>query len=189
MILMKILLTSTGLESQLFADYFVNALKTEASKAKVIFIPTAAIDEEAKNMVPLCMDDLIRCNISSENILTYDLDYLLTYEEGKNFDAVYICGGDTKYLLDRINKIGFASVLSKLLSEGMFFVGVSAGSQICGENYPHNLGYVQRKMEFHCETGSSTGDVNWDGPILLTDSQALVINGEDWKIIDSQELS
>jgi dipeptidase E len=179
---MKMILTSTGLKSQLFRDFFIKSLKHDVSEAKVIFVPTAAIDDEAKGKLPSCMDDLQKLGISPDNILTYDLDYLLSYEEGITYDAIYFCGGSTKYLLERINEIGFAPVLKKMLSNGQFFVGVSAGSKICGDNYPGNLGYLHRNIELHCETGSPCGKVTWQGTILLTDTQAMFVEGNDWEI-------
>jgi peptidase E len=179
---MKMILTSTGLKSQLFRDFFLRNLKHDASAAKVIFVPTAAIDDEAKSKLASCMDDLLKAGISPSNILTYDLDYLMSYEDGIAYDAIYFCGGSTKYLLERINEIGFAPVLSKLLSDGQFFVGVSAGSKICGDNYPDNLGYLHRNIELHSDTGSPCGKVDWQGTIFLTDTQAMFVDGDDWEI-------
>ena len=180
---MKMILTSTGLKNQLFRNYFIDNLKHDVSEAKVIFIPTAANDDEAKSKLPMCMSDLIESGISPKNILTYDLDYLLSYEEGIAYDAIYFCGGSTKFLLERINDIGFAPVLSKMLSDGVFFVGVSAGSKICGDNYPGNLACLHRNIELHCKEGSPCGKVTWQGTILLTDTQAMFVNGDDWEIV------
>jgi dipeptidase E len=183
---MKMILTSTGLKSGLFRDYFLRSLKNDASEAKVIFVPTAAIDDEAKSKLPGCMEDLLKSGISAENILTYDLDYVMSHEDLAAYDAIYFCGGSTKHLLERINEVGFVPVLRQFLSNGHFFIGVSAGSKICGDNYPGNLGYLHRNIELHAETGSPTGKVSWQGTIFLTDTQAMFVDGDDWEIFDGE---
>ncbi len=181
---MKLILTSTGLKSQLLQETFSKNLKRTVSEAKVIFVPTAAIDDEAKSKLPSCMEDLTNAGIVPENILTYDLDFLLKYDDAINYDAIYFCGGSTKYLIERINLIGFAPVLKKLLESEQLFVGVSAGSKICGDNYDGNIGVLKRNIELHCDSGSPCGEVTWEGTVFLTDNQALIISGDEWEILE-----
>jgi peptidase E len=181
---MKLILTSTGLKGQLFQDLFKKNLKHSVSDAKVIFVPTAANNDEAKSKLPSCRGDLANAGITTDNILDYDLDYLLSFEDAIKYDAIYFCGGSTKYLLERINAIGFAQVLNKLIASGQLFIGVSAGSKICGDNYPGNLGILHRNIELHCETGSPCGKVDWPDTIFLTDTQALFISDNNWEIFD-----
>jgi peptidase E len=181
---MKLILTSTGLKGQLFQDLFTKNLKHSVYDAKVIFVPTAAIDDEAKSKLPSCRADIANAGIMPDNVLNYDLDYLLPYEDAIQYDAIYFCGGSTKHLLNRINTIGFAPILNKLVANGQLFIGVSAGSKICGDNYPGNLGILHRNIELHCETGSPSGKVDWQGTINLTDTQALFISDDEWEIFD-----
>jgi len=181
---MKLILTSTGLKSQLLQDLFTKNLKHSVSDARVIFVPTAAIDDDAKSKLPSCRADLANAGITSDNVLTYDLDYLLPYEDAMQYDAIYFCSGSTKYLLDRINTIGFTQTLNKIVANGQLFIGVSAGSKICGDNYPGNLGILRRNIELHCETGSPCGKVDWQGTIFLTDTQALFISDDEWEILN-----
>lgn len=177
------LLTSTGLKSKEFQDEFLKNVKKDIGSVKVIFVPTAANDDEAKALLPSCMADLTNLGVLETNILIYDLDYELSYEVGCNYDAIYFCGGSTKYLLERINAIGFSDTLKRLLDNGMFFVGVSAGSKICGDNYSGNLGYLHRNIELHCSSGSPFGKVTDNDTILLTNTQALSIHDNEWNII------
>lgn len=180
---MKMLLTSTGLKSKEFQDEFLKNVKNNIRDVKVIFVPTAANDDEAKALLPSCKEDLTSLGILEDNIFVYDLDYLLTYEQGCKYDAIYFCGGSTKYLLERINAIGFSVILTRLLKNGLFFVGVSAGSKICGDNYSGNLGYLNRNIELHCAVGSPLGRVTWDETVMLTNTQALSIYDNVWTII------
>ncbi|MEM0465286.1 MAG: Type 1 glutamine amidotransferase-like domain-containing protein [Candidatus Pacearchaeota archaeon] len=52
----------------------------------------------------------------------------------QGYDAVYICGGNTYYILDRIRKTGLDSSIKKFVRKGGLYIGVSAGSIIAGEN-------------------------------------------------------
>lgn len=180
---MKMLLTSTGLKSKEFQYEFLKNVNDNIREVKVIFVPTAANDDESKALLPSCKEDLTNLGILENNILIYDLDYLLAYEEGCKYDAIYFCGGSTKYLLERINKVGFAAILTKLLEKGIFFVGVSAGSKVCGNNYSGNLGYLNRNIELHCNNGSPFGKVTWNDTVMLTNTQALSIYDNEWTII------
>ena len=179
----KILLTSAGFENKNFEKLFLREIGKEVEKIKVIFVPTAAIDEDARLMLPECMNDLLNAGILPDNILTYDLDYLLSFEEGKKYDAIYFCGGTTKHLINAINIIGFNSVLNELINNGMFYIGVSAGSVAASNNYPNNLGYIDCYLDVHCEEGSSCGVIKNNDEILLTDSQAIWISGDKAEII------
>lgn len=105
---MKILLTSAGLETEELQDYFVKMLDKEMNSVRVLFIPTAAVDAGAIAVLPKCMNDLLKCGISESNIKVYDMHKGMELKELSQYDAVYICGGDTRYLLQRMNETGFA---------------------------------------------------------------------------------
>lgn len=79
----------------------------EMSLMKALFIPTAAIDAGAIEVLPKCMNDLLKCGISAENIRVYDLHAGMEIEELRQYDVVYLCGGSTQYLLERINDTNF----------------------------------------------------------------------------------
>lgn len=180
----KILLTSTGFENKKFEKLFLKELGKESEKIKVIFVPTAAIDDEAKKMLPKCMNDLLNAGILTDNILTYNLDYLISFEEAKKYDAIYFCGGSTKHLINAINQIGFKSVLNDLVNNEMFYIGVSAGSVATSSKYPNNLGYLNCHLDVHCDKGSPCGVVRKNDEILLTNNQAVWILGDKVEIIE-----
>ena len=179
----KILLTSTGFENKKFEKLFLSNIGKEVDQIKVIFVPTAAIDDDAKEMLPKCMDDLLNAGILPENILTYDLDYLISFDEAKKYDAIYFCGGTSEHLLNEINKSGFNFILNKLVDEGMFYIGVSAGSVIASNEYLDNLGYIDCYVDVHCENGSHCGIIENNDDIFLTDNQAIWICNDVKEII------
>ena len=59
------------------------------------------------------MGDLLDAEIPKENVHIYDLHKEMSLEKLIKYDAVYFCGGDTQYLLDRINEIGFNIILKE----------------------------------------------------------------------------
>ena len=42
------------------------------------------------------MNDLLKCGVFDENIRVYDLHAGMEIEELRNYDVVYLCGGDTQ---------------------------------------------------------------------------------------------
>lgn len=48
----------------------------------------------------------------------------------KNFNAVFVNGGSTFYLLKSIRKSGFDEVIKELLPQGFLYMGASAGSYV-----------------------------------------------------------
>ena len=59
---------------------------------KAVFIPAAAIDADAIEVLPKC-HGLLDCGISKDNIRVYDLHADMSQEELMGYDAVYVCGG------------------------------------------------------------------------------------------------
>ncbi|OGD71568.1 hypothetical protein A3A84_03615 [Candidatus Collierbacteria bacterium RIFCSPLOWO2_01_FULL_50_23] len=47
-------------------------------------------------------------------------------------NGVYVCGGNTYYLLDQVIKTGFDEFLKKWIADGNLYIGSSAGSSIVG---------------------------------------------------------
>jgi peptidase E len=70
----NLILTSTGFNNKRIQEKFLELVNVPNDKIKVIFIPTAAITEDAKVMIPLCKNDLLNAGILEQNIVTYDLD-------------------------------------------------------------------------------------------------------------------
>lgn len=61
------------------------------------------------------MNDLLKCGIPNKNIKVFDLHIGMEIAELQKYDVVYLCGGDTTYLLERVNATGFNKVLMSLL--------------------------------------------------------------------------
>lgn len=176
---MRVLLTSAGLETKEIQDFFVKLMNMDMASVKALFIPTAAVDAEAVKVLPKCMDDLLKCGIRDKNITVYDMHKGMTTEELSQYDAVYLCGGKTQYLLQRINETGFNKTLMEYIHGDGVVLGVSAGSVIFANNLPDNLGLIDTKLDVHCAEGERRGKLNIHAKdnVRLTNTCALAITG------------
>lgn len=174
---MRVLLTSAGLETEAIQRYFIEMLSKDTGMVRALFIPTAAINAGAIEVLPKCMNDLLKCGIKDTNVRVYDLHVGMTAEELEQYDVVYLCGGDTRYLLERINETGFNKSLMEYIQKDGLVIGVSAGSLIFSNNLFGNLGLIDTKLDVHCEEGEKKGKVVYPlkENIRLTNTCALVI--------------
>lgn len=182
----KILLTSAGFENIRIKEAFLQLAEKEPSKIKALWIPVAAVSEEAKTRLPKCWGDLINAGIPAENISIYDCDREMPYEELKEFDVVYFCGGSPKHLVKKIHESKFDRPLCRFIENGGIYVGVSAGSMVAAENLADGLGFVNCVLAVHQEEGTPKGKINLaDCPKLaLTNQQAILIVDDRCEVIE-----
>jgi peptidase E len=186
---MKLLLTSAGFGNQAVAEAFAAMLGKPPAVAKVLFIPTAAQSEEALQCVEKCKKELLSAGIERYNIHVYDLDRRMEDGELRGYDAVYICGGDTRYLLKRVKRAGFDKALA---SYPGVYVGVSAGSLIMAARMDigrgkmvKGLGSVTCGLRVHCQEGAREGKIEaGDCPVIaLSDRQALIVEDNKMTLV------
>jgi dipeptidase E len=128
----------------------------------------------------------------------------------QQMDVVLVAGGNTFYLLEWVRKSGFDVIIKKRISEGLVYIGSSAGSILCcptiegakrfdppeaapeltdytGLNlvnfaiipHTHKEKYKQRIEETTAELQESGLEV-----VYLTDDQAVVVEGDEWEVVD-----
>lgn len=185
---MNVLLTSCGLETNVIEEAFKKMLNKEPAQIKAIFIPTAAIHPDAIEVLPKCLNDLLKCDITRDNIFVYDLYDDVDTVLLETFDVIYICGGDPHYLLKRIRERGFDKKLELFIKDGGVVVGVSAGSMIFADDMPNNLGLLQCALNVHCgkDICEKAGQysLNRAEPIQLGNEQAIVFEKDYLVIIE-----
>ena len=181
----KMLLTSAGFENEHILSSFLALADKAPQDIRTAFVPTAAIDQEAKAVLPKCWFDLFKAGIAWNNITIYDLDRPSSPEILDNCDAVYVCGGDTRHLLSRINQTTFDKALNKFLNGGGVYVGVSAGSVAAASNLEGNLEWFPYELRVHCQYGTPLGDLHLPpgDTVSLTNDQAVLIVGERRQVI------
>jgi len=124
----KLLLTSTGLANKNIAKKFLQTIAKPASQIKLIFVPTAARSEEELKYVQESKKELLDLGFLTKNIKTIDLDKPASVKSVVDFDSMYVCGGNTFYLLKKVRETGFDKVIKKFVKTGKLYFGVSAGS-------------------------------------------------------------
>lgn len=177
----KILLTSTGFDNINIKNKFLELLESKIDDTKVLFIITAANDADSVRVLSFCLDDLTNCGIKDENITVYDMHKKVDLKE---YQAIYVCGGDTDYLESRIEELNYQKDFIDYINNGGIYVGVSAGSVIASGNYPNGLCLINNKLDVHTTSGSKNGIVDNADDINLTDNQALYINDNEKKIFE-----
>lgn len=200
----KLLLTSAGFENPKIGKEFLKLINNNPSTTKILFIPTASRTEEELYYVEKSKEELLEVGIKEENIIIYNLDSTISNETLNEISVVYVCGGNTFYLLYRIREAKFEILLTKLIQHGILYVGVSAGSLLVGPNInipdysdsndisisdfnglnitnivvvPH---YSEEQKEIIKEAKQNTKY----SIMPLTDRQALLIVGDDKTIIE-----
>ena len=180
---MRLILSSAGLENQVLQSRFLKLLGKDVRNVHPLFIPTAAIDPGAIAVLPKCMNDLLNCGIPEENITVFDLHRNMSLEELKRYDLVYLTGGRTAYLLERINETGFRESLLGYIRENGLVLGVSAGSIIFANNLENNLGLLDAKLDVHCQSGEKPGLLEQKAHVQLTNDCALLLDGRDITVV------
>lgn len=175
----KILLTSTGFDNENIMNKFIEMLDVNVKDAKVLFIITAANDPDAVRILSGCLDDLTKCGIKDNNIKIYDMHKLISQEELNNYNAVYVCGGSTDHLVERIKEINIKPVINNYIVNGGIYIGVSAGSVCASGKYKDGFGFIENRLDVHCDKGSPNGVVESTDEIFLTDNQAIYINDKE----------
>lgn len=180
------LLTSNGFENPHISLIFLNMIKIDPQNIKILFIPVAAeVDKESREILPECINELLRMGILESNIdIRNDIENITYIEIINKYNCIYMAGGDENHLINRINNSGFRNELLRAINNGIFYIGVSAGTCICTPYVSNSLNIIPNSTDVHCEK-----DVTPDGllpinkNINLSAKQAILINGNDIRII------
>ena len=108
-----------------------NLIKEEIENKKVVFIPTASINEgytgyvgSARKLFKKMGANLTEIDISKE-------DFKIIEAVFEEMDIIYFTGGNSFFLIDQLRKTGVDKLLKKELKKGKLMIGESAGSVIC----------------------------------------------------------
>jgi len=125
----KLLLTSAGFLNKEISDLFLKELGKEPSKSR-IFMVTSARTREEEYYIQESKQELI--DLGFKDIFVFNLDRKILLDEVKNYDAIYVCGGNTFYIMKRFRETGLDKIVIELVNQGKIYIGVSAGSVMAG---------------------------------------------------------
>ena len=170
---------------------FLKMLGKAPAEARVLFIPTAAIDDEAQVAAKACMEELLAEGIPGGNIRVYDIDGSLTPDEAMRFDVIYFTGGNTRHLLKRVIETRFDEIVKRMVYTGKVYIGASAGSLIAMPNLTGapddpvmGLCLIDAYLSVHCAPDAKPrGDLPLSH-IPLRDNQALAVSWQGYELIE-----
>lgn len=125
-------------EFDLVADR-IAALEVMRSRSSVLFIPTASYYKDWQSY----FEQKVRPVFEKMSILADVFDLTGATKETvaqklSGFDIVYVGGGNTFYLLEKMKACDFSSALNDFFNRGGLYIGSSAGAVVCA----HDIGYI-----------------------------------------------
>ncbi|MEI6843113.1 MAG: Type 1 glutamine amidotransferase-like domain-containing protein [bacterium] len=140
---MTLLLTSTGLSTKEIQEFFVRkVVEKMVGQGKSLSDATALIVAYAQNAheqgyVDESVQELTDLGLSVTvfNLTEEKFAFAESADDSsdKKYDVVYVCGGNTFAILERMKKTGIDTYIESAVCEhGALYVGVSAGSIIAG---------------------------------------------------------
>ena len=128
---MNIYLTSYGIDTR-YSNYMnsyediINILRNK----KVAIIPNAKLISEDRTNSNVAKEELNKNNITAD-IIDIDSNKLIL----SNYDALYLSGGEPKYLMDSIINANLFNEIKDFIDKGGIIIGQSAGAMIFCKNY------------------------------------------------------
>src|SRR3989344_8897218 len=83
-----------------------------------------------------CNKEFTDLGIQEKNLFWLNVNNPLIAGDINSYDAMYVCGGNTFYLLSEVRRTGFDKKIIDFINSGKVYIGESAGSIIVG---PHIL--------------------------------------------------
>lgn len=122
----KLFLTSVKL------DGLLEVITDEPAKVRIAFVATAADPYEDKWFI-----EADRKKLSEMGFQPIEIDLKGKTKKElfgilKDMDVIYIAGGNTFYLLEKVRESGFDQIVQTLLDSGIIYAGASAGAVLAG---------------------------------------------------------
>ncbi len=206
----KMFLTSSTITENLVNDFEI-LIDKSIKNLKVAFIPDAGhgllpnndkawIDEDRQELI-----DWYNWQITD---VVLDNSTLESLEILSDMDVIYVNGGFSGYLANKMRKSGFDKLLPRLLDKGIVYVGSSAGSMVMSniqeasswyldEPEPEaidipGLGYIDFQIYPHVKEENKVAIKNACKKgytyYLMKDGSAVMTNGEDIKLLGEIEI-
>lgn len=127
---MRLFLTSTGLENKEISRNFEMMFLPKEPKDLSFLVVSIQDSEQDAFYLKKLLDKIKIMDVSDIDVFKLGKEKFVT---DKEYDVVFVCGGNTFDYLDRIRKTGLAEyLLSFSKKEESVYVGVSAGSIVAG---------------------------------------------------------
>lgn len=108
--------------------------KKPLGKLRLAFIPTAADPYEEKWFLEEDREKLREMGIKFFELDIKNKTKKELLSKLRNVDVVFVAGGNSFYLLEKVRESQFDEVVNELVNRGVIYVGVSAGAVLAGPN-------------------------------------------------------
>lgn len=109
-------------------DKVTELLPKKPSELNLVFIPTAAELYKEKPWLDEDRGKLVQMGFKVKNLDLRNKTSQELSNDVKNVDVIFVAGGNTFYLLEKVKESGFDKVLRRLIDKGIVYIGSSAGS-------------------------------------------------------------
>lgn len=111
-----------------------NLIKEEIEMKKVVFVPTASLNEGYTGYVGSArkLFNKMGATVTEVDISKEDFSTIKSAFEDANI--IYFTGGNSFFLIDQLRKTGVDKLLKAELENGKLMIGESAGAIICAPN-------------------------------------------------------
>ncbi len=128
---MPIVLSSCGIIKPDFKNKVLALFNKPVNSIKLLYITTAIDGERGdKSWADAEHKNILALGIPEENIREYKIGN--EQIDLTTFDAIYVLGGNTFYLMDKIREFGFDKQIKNAIENSIPYIGSSAGSIILG---------------------------------------------------------
>ena len=127
---MKLLLTSAGLTNHRISETLLSLLSKPVKYCSVVVIgyPLTTQEQDYIDEIIISLQQL-----GFDNIHRIDLKQPTFTEDLSTYDIIYMCGGNTYAILDRLQKTTLdKAIIQAMKNDQAIYIGVSAGSIIAG---------------------------------------------------------
>jgi dipeptidase E len=184
-------------------------------KGKLVFITTASEPKaESSDLTWQKEDWQALKDAGFEKIFDYTITGKIKEQIKKDFkdvDVIYVSGGNSFYLLEKMKESGFDKLIKDFMKEGKVYIGTSAGSIVAGADvYPtYYIDKAEEAKNLKDYNGLNLVDFtvfpHWGSEhfrdrylnqrmehayklgykiILLNDNQYIAVEGDKYRIID-----
>ncbi|GMA69560.1 peptidase S51 [Leuconostoc litchii] len=105
------------------------ASQDTASKS-ILFIDTASKVEEYTGYIDEARAALVSLNYIADTLDIASADYIISRKKIQNADAIFVAGGNTFYLLEKLRSQKLDKILIDKINTGTPYIGESAGAII-----------------------------------------------------------
>lgn len=142
---MKLILSSYDFQVPESRNVIIENLPKDISECKVLFIPNGSPSSEMIESgyfhKPMC-----KYGFKNENILVFDHTKADNFRKLESLDIIYVSGGNTFTILDKIRKCGFDKDIIDYVKSGVTYIGGSAGAHIITQNIEHVAQYDENNV-------------------------------------------